>query len=65
MPNAMAQAIGSQEAQPGRQVVTMSSDGGFAMFMGDLTTLTQMKLPVKVVMRHCIPYRNRRKRVGG
>ena len=28
----------------------MSGDGGFAMLMGDLITLTQMKLPVKVVI---------------
>lgn len=50
MANAMAQAIGVQAAQPGRQVVSMSGDGGFAMLMGDLITLTQMKLPVKVVI---------------
>jgi pyruvate dehydrogenase (quinone) len=50
MANAMAQAIGAQAAQPGRQVVSMSGDGGFAMLMGDLITLTQMKIPVKVVI---------------
>ena len=50
MANAMAQAIGAQAAQPGRQVVSMSGDGGFAMLMGDLITLTQMKLPVKVAI---------------
>jgi pyruvate dehydrogenase (quinone) len=50
MANAMAHAIGVQAAQPGRQVVSMSGDGGFAMLMGDLITLTQMKLPVKVVI---------------
>lgn len=50
MANAMAQAIGVQAAQPKRQVVSMSGDGGFAMLMGDLITLTQMKLPVKVVI---------------
>ncbi|MBR0797085.1 ubiquinone-dependent pyruvate dehydrogenase [Bradyrhizobium jicamae] len=50
MANAMAQAIGVQAAQRGRQVVSMSGDGGFAMLMGDLITLTQMKLPVKVVI---------------
>ena len=46
----MAHAIGVQAAQPRRQVVSMSGDGGFAMLMGDLITLTQMKLPVKVVI---------------
>ena len=50
MANAMAHAIGVQAAQPGRQVVSLSGDGGFAMLMGDLITLTQQKLPVKVVV---------------
>lgn len=50
MANAMAHAIGVQASQPGRQVVSMSGDGGFTMLMGDLITLTQMKLPVKVVI---------------
>jgi pyruvate dehydrogenase (quinone) len=50
MANAMAHAIGAQASQPERQVVSMSGDGGFAMLMGDLITLRQMKLPVKVVI---------------
>jgi pyruvate dehydrogenase (quinone) len=50
MANAMAHAIGAQASQPGRQVVSMSGDGGFAMLMGDLITLKQMKLPVKVAI---------------
>jgi pyruvate dehydrogenase (quinone) len=50
MANAMAHAIGIQASQPARQVVSMSGDGGFAMLMGDLITLKQMKLPVKVVI---------------
>lgn len=50
MANAMPQAIGVQAAQKGRQVISMSGDGGFAMLMGDLITLKQMKLPVKVVI---------------
>jgi pyruvate dehydrogenase (quinone) len=50
MANAMPQAIGIQAAQPGRQVISMSGDGGFTMLMGDLITLTQQKLPVKVVI---------------
>ena len=50
MANAMSHAIGVQASQPGRQVVSMSGDGGFTMLMGDLITLTQMKLPVKVVI---------------
>ena len=50
MANAMAHAIGAQAAQAGRQVISMSGVGGFAMLMGDLITLTQMKLSVKVVI---------------
>ncbi|OKO77677.1 pyruvate dehydrogenase [Bradyrhizobium sp. NAS80.1] len=50
MANAMPQAIGVQASRPGRQVISLSGDGGFTMLMGDLITLTQMKLPVKVVV---------------
>ena len=50
MANAMPQAIGIQAAAPGRQVISLSGDGGFTMLMGDLITLTQQKLPVKVVV---------------
>jgi len=50
MANAMPQAIGAQAASPGRQVISLSGDGGFAMLMGDLLSLTQLKAPVKVVV---------------
>jgi len=50
MANALPQAIGVQAAYPGRQVITFSGDGGLAMLMGELLTLIQMKLPVKVVV---------------
>jgi pyruvate dehydrogenase (quinone) len=50
MANAMPQALGAQAAEPSRQVISLSGDGGFSMLMGDLITLTQMKLPVKVVI---------------
>ncbi len=50
MANAMAQAIGAQAACPGRQVISLSGDGGFAMLMGDLLTLKQLRQPVKVVV---------------
>jgi pyruvate dehydrogenase (quinone) len=50
MANAMAQGIGVQATFPGRQVISLSGDGGFAMLMGDLLTLTQYKLPLKVVV---------------
>jgi pyruvate dehydrogenase (quinone) len=50
MANAMAQAIGAQSAFPGRQVIALSGDGGFAMLMGDLLSLVQLRMPVKVVV---------------
>jgi len=50
MANALAQAIGAQAACPGRQVISLSGDGGFAMSMGDLLTLKQLDLPVKIVI---------------
>jgi pyruvate dehydrogenase (quinone) len=50
MANAMPQAIGAQTAYPNRQIVSLSGDGGFAMLMGDLLTLVQHKLPVKIVV---------------
>jgi len=50
MANAMAQGIGAQAAFPGRQVISLSGDGGFTMLMGDFLTLTQHKLPVKIVV---------------
>lgn len=50
MANALAQAIGAQAAFPDRQVISLSGDGGFSMLMGDLLTLRQLDLPVKVVV---------------
>ncbi|MBV8088834.1 MAG: ubiquinone-dependent pyruvate dehydrogenase, partial [Alphaproteobacteria bacterium] len=50
MANAMAQAMGAQAAFPGRQVVSLSGDGGFTMLMGDVLSLVQLELPVKVVV---------------
>jgi pyruvate dehydrogenase (quinone) len=50
MANAMPQAIGAQASNPGRQVIALSGDGGFAMLMGDVLTLGQHDLPVKIVL---------------
>jgi pyruvate dehydrogenase (quinone) len=50
MANALLQAIGVQASHPGRQVITLSGDGGLAMMLGDLLTLQQLKLPVKLVV---------------
>jgi pyruvate dehydrogenase (quinone) len=50
MANALPQAIGVQSAFPERQVVALAGDGGLAMLMGELLTLRQNKLPVKIVV---------------
>jgi pyruvate dehydrogenase (quinone) len=50
MANALPQAIGAQSSHPGRQVITISGDGGFAMLMGDLLSLRQLETPVKIVV---------------
>src|SRR4051794_21081102 len=50
MANALPQAIGAQAASPDRQVVALSGDGGLAMLLGELLTLRQQRLPVKVVV---------------
>lgn len=50
MANAMPQAIGAALACPGRQVIALCGDGGLSMLLGDLATITQYKLPVKIVV---------------
>jgi pyruvate dehydrogenase (quinone) len=51
MANALPHAIGAQAAAgPGRQVVALSGDGGLAMLLGELITLRQQHLPVKIVV---------------
>ncbi len=50
MANAMPQALGAQAACPGRQVISLSGDGGFTMLMGDILSLKQLKLPVKIIL---------------
>jgi pyruvate dehydrogenase (quinone) len=50
MANALPQPIGAQLAHPDRQVISMSGDGGLSMLLGDLLTLRQAGLPVKVVV---------------
>lgn len=50
MANALPQAIGAAFARPGTQVVAMCGDGGFSMLMGDIATIMQYKLPVKLVI---------------
>jgi pyruvate dehydrogenase (quinone) len=50
MANALPQAIGAQVSHPGRQVVSLSGDGGLAMLLGDLLSLRQLQAPVKIVV---------------
>jgi pyruvate dehydrogenase (quinone) len=50
MANALPQAIGAQVSHPGRQVLSLSGDGGLAMLLGDLLSLRQLRLPVKVIV---------------
>jgi len=50
MASAVAQAIGAQASHRSRQVVALAGDGGLAMMLGDLLTLRQLKLPVKIVV---------------
>jgi len=50
MANALPQAIGAQASHPGRQVISLSGDGGLAMLMGDLLSLRQLQLPVKLIV---------------
>src|SRR5689334_5315395 len=50
MASALPQAIGAQQTYPGRQVISMSGDGGVAMSLGDLLALKQLQLPVKIIV---------------
>jgi pyruvate dehydrogenase (quinone) len=50
MANAMPQAIGAAFACPGKQVIAFCGDGGLSMMMGDLMTIVQYKLPVKIIV---------------
>jgi pyruvate dehydrogenase (quinone) len=50
MANALPHAVGAQLAYPGRQVISMSGDGGLGMLLGELLTLATRQLPVKVVV---------------
>ena len=50
MANAVPQAIGASLAYPDRQVWALCGDGGLSMLLGDLSTIVQYKLPVKIVV---------------
>ncbi len=50
MANAMPMAIGAKFACPDRQVIAVCGDGGFSMLMGELLTIVQYQLPVKLLV---------------
>lgn len=50
MANAYPQAMGIAKALPGRQVVALCGDGGLSMLMGDLLTLAQEEIPIKLLV---------------
>jgi pyruvate dehydrogenase (quinone) len=50
MAGAMPSALGLQKCQPGRQVIALAGDGGFAMLLGDVLTTVQENLPIKIVV---------------
>jgi pyruvate dehydrogenase (quinone) len=47
---ALPLAIGAQTVDRGRQVVALAGDGGLTMLFGELITLSQNRLPVKVIV---------------
>jgi pyruvate dehydrogenase (quinone) len=50
MAGGLPSAIGAQKAFPGNQVLALCGDGGLAMLFGDIMTLAQEKLPIKVIV---------------
>lgn len=50
MANAMPMAIGAAFARPGQQVIALCGDGGLSMLLGDLATIVQYQLPVKLIV---------------
>src|SRR3984885_13203447 len=64
---AVPQSIGAQSMYPGRQVVTLSGDGGLAMMLGDLLTLRQQKLPINmgVFNNGALPFVELEMKAGG
>jgi pyruvate dehydrogenase (quinone) len=50
MASGMPSAIGLQKSAPGRQVICMAGDGGFTMLLGDLLTVVQENVPIKIVV---------------
>ena len=67
MANAYPQALGIQLAYPQRQVIALCGDGGLSMLMGDLLTLAQENIPVKLLVfnNHSLGFVEMEQRVEG
>ncbi len=50
MANALPQAMGAACADPMRQVIALCGDGGLSMLMGELLTVVERGLPVKLMV---------------
>ena len=50
MANSVPHAIGASLSFPGRQVVALAGDGGISMLLGDLATIKQYNLPIKIIV---------------
>ncbi|MEJ5144216.1 MULTISPECIES: thiamine pyrophosphate-dependent enzyme [Sphingobacterium] len=50
MANAMPMAIGAALSHPEQQVIALCGDGGLSMLLGDLATINQYQLPVKIIV---------------
>jgi len=50
MANALPQALGAQAVDRDRQIVALAGDGGLAMLLGELISVRQNELPVKIVV---------------
>ncbi|GAA4780262.1 thiamine pyrophosphate-binding protein [Olivibacter ginsenosidimutans] len=50
MANAMPQAIGAALARPDQQIIALCGDGGLSMLLGDLATIVQYNLPIKLIV---------------
>ena len=50
MANAMPMAIGAALAHPEKQVIALCGDGGLSMLLGDLATIKQYNLPIKLIV---------------
>lgn len=50
MANGLPMGIGAQAAFPDRQVISLSGDGGLGMLLGELLTVREHGLPLKIVV---------------